>query len=84
LPVGLRAAHAQDRTKAKKAQHGGFLGERQDLMDFLENNKNTGICNTTRAISLRMTTKGQQRQDQNKANDKDDNFEQSEARAYSG
>ena len=28
--------------------------------------------------------KGQQRQDQNKANDKDDNFEQSEARAYSG
>ena len=68
----------------KKAQHGGFLGERQDLMGFLQNNKNTGICSTTRAISLRMTTKGQQRQDQNKANDKDDNFVQSEARAYSG
>ena len=31
-----------------------------------------------------MTTKGQQRQDQNKANDKDDNFVQSEAMAYSG
>ena len=70
--------------KQKTAQHGGFLGERQDLMDFLQNNKNTGICSTTRAISLRMTTKGQQRQDQNKANDKDDNFVQSEARAYSG
>ena len=70
--------------KQKKAQHGGFLGERQDLMDFLQNNKNTGICSTTRANSSRMTTKGQQRQDQNKANDKDDNFEQSEARAYSG
>ena len=70
--------------KQKKAQHGGFLGERQDLVDFLQNKENTGICNTTRAISLRMTTKGQQRQDQNKANDKDDNFVQSEARAYSG
>ena len=70
--------------KQKKAQHGGFLGGRQDLVDFLQNKKNTGICNTTRAISLRMTTKGQQRQDQNKANDKDDNFVQSEARAYSG
>ena len=70
--------------KQKKAQHAGFVGERQDLMDFWQNNKNTRICNTTRAISLRMTTKGQQRQDQNKANDKDDNFVQSEARAYSG
>ena len=70
--------------KQKKAQHGGFLGERQDLIDFLQNNKNTGICSTTRATSLRMTTKGQQRQDQNKANDKDDNFVQSEAMAYSG
>ena len=53
-------------------------------MDFWQNNKNTGICSTTRAISLRMTTKVQRRQDQNKANDKDDNFVQSEARAYSG
>ena len=53
-------------------------------MDFLQNDKNTGIRSTTRAISSRMTTKGQQRQDQNKANDKDDNFVQSEARAYSG
>ena len=53
-------------------------------MDFLQNNKNTGICSTTRAISLGITTKGEQRQDQNKANDKDDNFVQSEARAYSG
>ena len=73
-----------EQKQKKKAQHGGILGERQDLVDFLQNNKNTGICSTTRAISLRMTTKGQQRQDQNKANDKDDNFEQSEARAYSG
>ena len=54
------------------------------MKDFFQNNKNTAICNATRAISLRMTTKGQQRQDQNKANDKDDNFMQSEARAYSG
>ena len=54
------------------------------MLEFLQNNKNTGICSTTRAISLRMTTKGQQRQDQNKANDKDDNFVQSEAKAYSG
>ena len=54
------------------------------MVDFFKSNKNTGICSTTRAISLRMTTKGQQRQDQNKANDKDDNFVQSEARAYSG
>ena len=53
-------------------------------MDFLQNNKNTGICSTTSANSLRMTTKGQPRQDQNKANDKDDNFVQSEAMAYSG
>ena len=54
------------------------------MVDFLQKNKNTGICSTTRANFSRMTTKGQQRQDQNKANDKDDNFEQSEARAYSG
>ena len=53
-------------------------------MDFLQNNTNTSICNTTRTISSRRTRKGQQRPDQNKANDKDDHLVQGEARAYSG
>ena len=55
------------------------------MMDFFQNNDNTGVCSTTRTFFQRMRRKSwTKRPDEKKENDKSDNLGQHEAMALSG